>query len=170
MGIGEAQVNYKLRDPNFSRQRYWGEPFPIVFRDGMPYTLDESELPLELPEVESYKPTGDGESPLANSAIAALKAKAAKMAKVADEVTSPVKLKRAELPGASNNNNDDDNASRQPDDSVSTVLSAGGTTTVTTASSAGGAGRTLHADRRIGAGIGSGFRPNCRSECGKLRQ
>nr|MCB9232550.1 leucine--tRNA ligase [Bacteroidia bacterium] len=66
MGIGEAQVNFRLRDPNFSRQRYWGEPFPVVFRDGMPYVLDEKDLPVTLPEVESYKPTGDGESPLAN--------------------------------------------------------------------------------------------------------
>lgn len=66
LGIGARKVNYRLRDPNFSRQRYWGEPFPIVFRDGLPYALPESELPVRLPEVESYTPGGDGEGPLAN--------------------------------------------------------------------------------------------------------
>lgn len=66
LGIGTRKVNYRLRDPNFSRQRYWGEPFPIVFRDGLPYALPESELPVRLPEVESYTPGGDGEGPLAN--------------------------------------------------------------------------------------------------------
>ena len=65
-GRGEARINYRLRDPNFSRQRYWGEPFPIVYRDGLPYALPESELPVRLPEVESYTPGGDGEGPLAN--------------------------------------------------------------------------------------------------------
>ncbi len=65
MGIGKGKVNYRLRDAGFSRQRYWGEPFPIVYRNGLPYLVDESELPVTLPEVESYKPTGDGNSPLA---------------------------------------------------------------------------------------------------------
>lgn len=65
MGIGYAQVNFRLRDPNFSRQRYWGEPFPIKFIDGVPYALEESELPVELPAVENYQPTGAGEGPLA---------------------------------------------------------------------------------------------------------
>ncbi|MCK5271924.1 MAG: leucine--tRNA ligase, partial [Sedimentisphaerales bacterium] len=66
-GLGKASINYKLRDWLFSRQRYWGEPFPIVhLEDGSIVALDESELPLVLPEVESYKPSGDGESPLAN--------------------------------------------------------------------------------------------------------
>ena len=55
-----------MRDAGFSRQRYWGEPFPIVWQDGIAYPLDESELPLELPHVESYKPGPDGEGPLAN--------------------------------------------------------------------------------------------------------
>jgi leucyl-tRNA synthetase len=63
-GIGEVKVNYRLRDAIFSRQRYWGEPFPIYYKDGMPYTLDESELPLELPEVDKYLPTEKGEPPL----------------------------------------------------------------------------------------------------------
>ncbi|MGV3599499.1 MAG: leucine--tRNA ligase [Bacteroidota bacterium] len=65
MGIGKGKVNYRLRDAGFSRQRYWGEPFPVVYRNGLPYLLDESELPVRLPEVTSYKPTGDGNSPLA---------------------------------------------------------------------------------------------------------
>lgn len=65
MGIGKGKVNFRLRDAGFSRQRYWGEPFPIVYRNGLPYLVDESELPVTLPQVESYKPTGDGNSPLA---------------------------------------------------------------------------------------------------------
>jgi len=65
-GIGERKINYRLRDPNFSRQRYWGEPFPIVFKDGLPHAMPESELPLKLPEVKTYSPSGDGEGPLAN--------------------------------------------------------------------------------------------------------
>lgn len=65
MGIGKGKVNFRLRDAGFSRQRYWGEPFPIIYRNGLPYLVDESELPVTLPQVESYKPTGDGNSPLA---------------------------------------------------------------------------------------------------------
>jgi leucyl-tRNA synthetase len=65
--LGERKVNYKLRDWLFSRQRYWGEPFPIVhLEDGTIQPLDESELPLLLPELKSYKPAGTGESPLAS--------------------------------------------------------------------------------------------------------
>lgn len=63
-GLGRVKVNYRLRDAIFSRQRYWGEPFPIYYKDGMPYTLDESELPLLLPEVDKYLPTETGEPPL----------------------------------------------------------------------------------------------------------
>jgi leucyl-tRNA synthetase len=66
MGIGKRHVNYKMRDAAFSRQRYWGEPFPIKWIDGNAYPLEESELPLELPFVESYKPGPEGEGPLAN--------------------------------------------------------------------------------------------------------
>ncbi|MEJ7685299.1 MAG: DUF559 domain-containing protein [Segetibacter sp.] len=66
MGIGKRKVNYKMRDAGFSRQRYWGEPFPIVYKDGIAYPLPENELPLELPYVESYKPGPEGEGPLAN--------------------------------------------------------------------------------------------------------
>ena len=65
-GIGERKVNYKMRDAAFSRQRYWGEPFPIVWKDGIAYPLKETELPLELPHVDSYKPGPEGEGPLAN--------------------------------------------------------------------------------------------------------
>lgn len=65
-GLGTGTVNYRLRDPNFSRQRYWGEPFPIVYKNDLPYPLDESDLPLRLPDVESYQPSGSGEGPLAN--------------------------------------------------------------------------------------------------------
>ncbi len=65
-GIGERKINYKMRDAAFSRQRYWGEPFPIIWKDGMAYPLDEKELPLELPHVESYQPGPEGEGPLAN--------------------------------------------------------------------------------------------------------
>lgn len=63
-GIGKRQVNYRLRDAIFSRQRYWGEPFPVYYKDGMPYTLDESELPLLLPEIDKFLPTESGEPPL----------------------------------------------------------------------------------------------------------
>jgi leucyl-tRNA synthetase len=65
-GIGKRKVNYKIRDAAFSRQRYWGEPFPIQWIDGIAYPLDESELPLTLPEVEKYTPGPDGQGPLAN--------------------------------------------------------------------------------------------------------
>jgi leucyl-tRNA synthetase len=66
LGIGQRKVNYKMRDAAFSRQRYWGEPFPIQWRNRIPYPLDESELPLELPKVDSYSPGPEGEGPLAN--------------------------------------------------------------------------------------------------------
>ena len=66
-GIGEGKVNFRLRDAIFSRQRYWGEPFPVYYKDGMPYVLPESELPLELPPVDKYLPTESGEPPLARA-------------------------------------------------------------------------------------------------------
>ena len=66
MGIGKRKVNYKMRDAGFSRQRYWGEPFPIIWKDGVATPLNETELPLELPHVEKYGPGPEGEGPLAN--------------------------------------------------------------------------------------------------------
>lgn len=63
-GIGRVKVNYRLRDAIFSRQRYWGEPFPVYYKDGVPQMLDESLLPLQLPEVDKYLPTETGEPPL----------------------------------------------------------------------------------------------------------
>ncbi|MBZ0243074.1 MAG: leucine--tRNA ligase, partial [Bacteroidales bacterium] len=65
--IGHSRVNYRLRDAIFSRQRYWGEPFPIYYKNGMPYALNEDELPLELPAVDAYLPTESGEPPLARA-------------------------------------------------------------------------------------------------------
>lgn len=65
-GVGTRKVNYKMRDAAFSRQRYWGEPFPITWKNGIAYPLDEKVLPLELPHVDSYKPGPEGEGPLAN--------------------------------------------------------------------------------------------------------
>ncbi|OJW81284.1 MAG: leucine--tRNA ligase [Bacteroidetes bacterium 46-16] len=75
IGVGKKKVNYKLRDAGFSRQRYWGEPFPIIYVDGVPYANDEEifnaypqlqQLPVELPHVDNYKPGPEGQGPLAN--------------------------------------------------------------------------------------------------------
>lgn len=65
-GIGKKKINYRMRDAGFSRQRYWGEPFPIIWSDGMALPLDAEELPLELPHVDKYGPGPSGEGPLAN--------------------------------------------------------------------------------------------------------
>jgi leucyl-tRNA synthetase len=62
--LGEGKTNFRIRDAIFSRQRYWGEPFPIYYKDGIAYPLPEEELPLELPEIDKYKPTETGEPPL----------------------------------------------------------------------------------------------------------
>jgi leucyl-tRNA synthetase len=67
LGIGEKQINFRLRDATFSRQRYWGEPFPVFYKDGMPQVLSIKDLPLELPEVDKYLPTEKGEPPLARA-------------------------------------------------------------------------------------------------------
>ena len=66
-GLGRRKTNYRLRDAIFSRQRYWGEPFPIYYKDGIPTPLPLSELPLRLPEIDSYKPSADGQPPLARA-------------------------------------------------------------------------------------------------------
>ena len=68
-GIGRVTVNYRLRDAIFSRQRYWGEPFPIYYKDGMPYPIPEDCLPLELPAVTEFKPTATGEPPLGHAQV-----------------------------------------------------------------------------------------------------
>ena len=65
--LGRVKVNYRLRDAIFSRQRYWGEPFPVYYKDGMPYMIPEECLPLQLPEVSHYKPTEDGQPPLGHA-------------------------------------------------------------------------------------------------------
>lgn len=66
-GLGKVKVNYRLRDAIFSRQRYWGEPFPVYYKDDMPVVIDEEYLPLELPEVDKYLPTEAGDPPLGNA-------------------------------------------------------------------------------------------------------
>ena len=68
LGIGKRQVNYRMRDAGFSRQRYWGEPFPVIWQEGVALPLDAAELPLELPHVDQYSPGPEGEGPLANIA------------------------------------------------------------------------------------------------------
>jgi len=67
MGIGKGKINYRLRDAIFSRQRYWGEPIPVYFKNDIPYLIDEKDLPLVLPEVDKYLPTETGEPPLARA-------------------------------------------------------------------------------------------------------
>ncbi|MBQ7634444.1 MAG: leucine--tRNA ligase [Bacteroidaceae bacterium] len=68
-GLGRVKVNYRLRDAIFSRQRYWGEPFPVYYKDGMPYMIPEACLPLQLPEVDKFLPTETGEPPLGNAKV-----------------------------------------------------------------------------------------------------
>ena len=68
-GLGRVKVNYRLRDAIFSRQRYWGEPFPVYYKEGMPYMVPESCLPIELPEVAKFLPTESGEPPLGHATV-----------------------------------------------------------------------------------------------------
>ena len=68
-GYGYGKINYRLRDAVFSRQRYWGEPFPVYYKDGMPQMIDKNHLPIVLPEVEKYLPTEDGKPPLGNAEV-----------------------------------------------------------------------------------------------------
>ena len=84
-GLGRVKVNYRLRDAIFSRQRYWGEPFPVYYKDGMPYMIPKECLPLELPEVDEYKPTETGEPPLGHAKIWAWDTKFDKVVSV-DEI------------------------------------------------------------------------------------
>ena len=77
IGAGKAKVNFRMRDAIFGRQRYWGEPVPVYFKDGLPYLIEESELPLILPEVDKYLPTESGEPPLGRAHDWSYKPKAA---------------------------------------------------------------------------------------------
>lgn len=72
-GLGKGKTNYRLRDAIFSRQRYWGEPFPVYYKNDIPYLVDDAHLPIELPEVDKYLPTEDGEPPLARAEKSAWK-------------------------------------------------------------------------------------------------
>ena len=69
LGQGQGKTQYRLRDAVFSRQRYWGEPFPVYYKDGMPQMIDAAHLPIQLPEVEKYLPTETGEPPLGNAEV-----------------------------------------------------------------------------------------------------
>lgn len=73
LGLGLGKTNYRLRDAIFSRQRYWGEPFPVYYKNEIPYLVDDAHLPVELPEVDKYLPTEDGEPPLARAEKSAWK-------------------------------------------------------------------------------------------------
>ena len=69
LGQGKGKINYRLRDAVFSRQRYWGEPFPVYYKNGLPQMIDEKYLPIHLPKVEKYLPTEDGKPPLGNAEV-----------------------------------------------------------------------------------------------------
>jgi len=94
-GFGEGKINYRLRDAVFSRQRYWGEPFPVYYKDGMPQMIDEKHLPIVLPEVEKYLPTEDGKPPLGNATEWAWDSRAKKVvsnAKLKNKTVYPLEL------------------------------------------------------------------------------
>ena len=94
-GIGRVKVNYRLRDAIFSRQRYWGEPFPVYYKKGMPYMVPTDCLPLELPEIDKYEPTESGEPPLGRAKLWAWSEKENKVVDkslVDDETVFPLEL------------------------------------------------------------------------------
>ena len=94
-GIGRVKVNYRLRDAIFSRQRYWGEPFPVYYKQGMPYMIPEECLPLELPEIDKYEPTESGEPPLGRAKVWAwneVERKVVEKSLVDDKTVFPLEL------------------------------------------------------------------------------
>ena len=94
-GIGTGKINYRLRDAVFSRQRYWGEPFPVYYKDGMPKMIEAKYLPIHLPEVEKYLPTEDGKPPLGNATVWAWNSEENKVVsneKIDNEIVFPLEL------------------------------------------------------------------------------
>ena len=94
-GIGTGKINYRLRDAVFSRQRYWGEPFPVYYKDGMPKMIEAKYLPIHLPEVEKYLPTEDGKPPLGNATIWAwnsMENKVVSNERIDNEIVFPLEL------------------------------------------------------------------------------
>jgi leucyl-tRNA synthetase len=94
-GFGYGKINYRLRDAVFSRQRYWGEPFPVYYKDGMPQMIAEKHLPIVLPEIEKYLPTEDGKPPLGNAMEWAWDARAKKVVsneKLKNKTVFPLEL------------------------------------------------------------------------------
>ena len=99
-GIGRVKVNFRLRDAIFSRQRYWGEPFPVYYKDGMPYMIPEECLPLELPEIDKYEPTETGEPPLGRAKQWAWNTETRQVVNVADiDNTTVFPLELCTMPG-----------------------------------------------------------------------